>query len=213
MPDRLAKGYDSSMLNDFEAGVTVSEKKKPNGVSEFFDWADSVVISVFCIILVFTFALRLVGVKGESMKDTLQNNDRLFITNLFYTPKDGDIVVISRSYLYEPTEDQAEPIIKRVIATEGQTVNFFKNDDGHYSVSVDDVLLDEDYIREPMNKYYDKTVSFPYTVEKGHVFVMGDNRNDSHDSRSPDIGAVDIRYILGKAVFRILPIDTFGTLY
>lgn len=201
------------MQKNFQHEGSEYESKSRSGIAEFFDWADSVVISVFCIILIFTFALRLVGVKGTSMTETLHNGDRLFITNLFYTPEAGDIVVVSRDYLTETVNGRAEPIIKRIIATEGQTVDLTDNADGTYSISVDGVIIPEDYVREPMERYYTKTVGFPYTVGEGHVFVMGDNRNNSRDSRSFDIGAIDVRYILGKAVFRIYPVTDFGLLH
>ena len=129
---------------------------------------------------------------------------------MFYTPKNGDIVVISRNIDNSVDEESSAPIIKRIIATEGQTVDI---DFEQGIVFVDGVALDEPYTRTPTNLKYD--IEFPVLVDDGCVFVLGDNRNDSRDSRSSLIGnngMIDTRYILGKAVFRILPFDKIGGL-
>ena len=143
-------------------------KKKKQG-RELVEWIDSVAISVLCVVLLFTFVFRMVGVKGTSMQDTLQSGDKVIIYNLFYKPKAGDIVVISRSDLIEGDGQVAEPIIKRVIATEGQTIRFdFDTGD----VYVDEQLLDEPYIK-------DKTIpgripmENPYTVPKAMFLSWG----------------------------------------
>ena len=146
-------------------------------------------------LLVFLLLFRIVRVSGSSMHDTLVNDDYvLLLNNLFCgAPKQGDIVVVSKN-----TFKDGEPIIKRVIATEGQTVTI-KNG----KVSVDGVVLDEPYLdpdvvtltAEPMH----------ITVEKGHVFCLGDNRAVSMDSRSSQIGQIDCREIIGKAILNFLP--------
>lgn len=184
------------------------ETKPQKASAEIIEWADSIVISVFVVVLLFTFVFRMVGVKGSSMENTLQSGDKVIIYNLMYTPKVGDIVVISRSDLIENDGSTAEPIIKRVIATEGQTVRLDFNNNAVY---VDDQLLDEPYVkgitipgRIPMEN--------PYTVPEGHVFVMGDHRSVSKDSRTQEVGAIDVRYILGKAVFRVFPVSKAGVL-
>ncbi|MBQ7329246.1 MAG: signal peptidase I [Oscillospiraceae bacterium] len=140
---------------------------------------------------------RVIVVSGPSMKETLQNGDCIvLLSSVFYNePKYGDIVVVSKKAYKD-----GEPIIKRVIATEGQEVNidFYKG-----IVSVDGVELDEPYVNTPTNEY--EGIEFPQIVPTGCVFVLGDNRNLSKDSRSPDIGMIDKREILGKALVIALP--------
>lgn len=206
------KAFPAAYLHNLLKGrIYMSDKNenkaKKNG-REIIEWADSVAISVLCVVLLFTFVFRMVGVKGTSMQDTLQSGDKVIIYNLFYTPKAGDIVVISRADLIEGDGNVAEPIIKRVIATEGQTI-YFDFDTG--AVYVDGQKLNEPYIK-------DRTIpgripiDNPYTVPDGHVFVMGDHRSVSKDSRTADVGAIDTRYILGKAVFRLFPTSEAGVI-
>lgn len=195
-----------------DAGQNISKNKNnkaSKGFTELFDWVDAVVAAIVIVVLVFTFAFRIVGIKGTSMEQTLSENDKVIITNMFYTPKSGDIVVISRNYLNDNTGsgNYSEPIIKRVIATEGQTVDI---DFEKGIVYVNGKEIDEPYINMPTTVKHD--VEFPVTVTKGRVFVMGDNRDVSKDSRSSEIGLVDTRYILGKAVYRIYPFSKLGGL-
>lgn len=180
--------------------------KKRRIIKEIYEWVDAVVIAIIAIILLFTFVFRVVGIKGESMQNTLMNNDRVIISNLFYTPKGGDVVVISRNYTNKAgdTNPDDSPIIKRVIATEGQEITI---DPENGTVTVDGTVLDETYVKpgEVTNWVDGSTEAKTVTVEKGHIFVMGDNRGNSLDSRSNEIGQVDTRYILGRAIFRIYP--------
>ena len=147
-------------------------------------------------VLMFTFVARIIVVSGESMENTLYNGDLLFVWSLGYTPKQGDVVVLTQeSY-------QEDSIVKRVIATEGQTVDI-----DYYSgrVYVDGVALKEDYIREQMLlPSYGEGLNH-VTVPEGCVFVMGDNRNHSADSRFPAIGIVDVRCIIGHGILVIFP--------
>ncbi len=149
------------------------------------------------IMLVLLLLFRVVVVSGPSMNDTLIDGDYLILlNNVFYgEPKQGDIIVASKDSFKD-----GEPIIKRVIATEGQTVDI---DFAAGIVYVDGVALDEDYITEPTRMR--EGVEFPLTVEEGCIFVMGDNRNVSKDSRNPEIGLIDTREVLGKAIFLVLP--------
>ena len=183
-------------------------------LKEIYEWVDSAVLSVVVIILLFTFVFRIVGIRGESMENTLFNGNRVVISNLFYTPKNGDIVVISRNYLNVKgdTSRDDSPIIKRVIATEGQTLTI---DSATGSVYVDGVKLNEDYIKDgAVTTWEDGTTDAKsVTVPEDCIFVMGDNRTDSMDSRFQSIGMVDTRYVLGKAFLRIYPFNDFGGLY
>ena len=161
---------------------------------DLYEWAQALVCSV--LVLLFTFVIRLIGVDGHSMVPTLQDGDRLLVLNAMLDNdyEYGDIVVLRKDTFLE------EPIVKRVIATEGQTVDI---DFVSGAVYVDGELLEEDYINEPT--YVEEGTEFPLTVPEGSIFVMGDNRNHSSDSRSSDLGTVDTRYVIGKAVFLLFP--------
>lgn len=164
------------------------------------DLADIVCSAIFLMLVLFMFVFKYVTVVGNSMYPTLHNTDRLIITSLFYTPKQGDIVVID-----VPNED--EPLIKRVIATEGQVISL---DSETWTVYIDGVPLEENYeINKTSRPMYLGGLQFPYTVEKGKIFVMGDNRNDSKDSRM--IGTIEVSKILGKVAFRLYPTEKIGT--
>lgn len=191
----------------------VTEPKKNNGaVGEAFEWLEIVVSALLAVVIIFTFAFRVATIVGASMENTLIENEKVIITNWFYTPKAGDIVVVSRNAQNDAdVTDDNGPIIKRVIAVEGQTVDI---DFAKGVVYVDGIALDEPYTKTPTNMHYD--VKFPVRVPEGHVFCLGDNRNESMDSRDSRIGnggMIDQRYILGKAVFRVLPFDKFGGIY
>ncbi len=171
-----------------------------------YDYAETFAYALFTMMILFLFVFRLVTVDGHSMLETLDDGDKLIISNLFYTPKTGDIVVI------QPDSHSLsnEPIIKRVIAVGGQTVRI---DYEKWEVYVDGVKLDEPYI-EPMRQKYGANSEMLYgaleyrgefVVEEGKVFCMGDNRNNSKDSRSSEYGEMSAKRILGRVVFRISP--------
>lgn len=165
-----------------------------------YDWLQSIVSAVVAGILIFVFIGKVDGIKGPSMMQTLQNGDTVIISNLFYTPKYQDIIFI-KTETYGDT-----PIVKRVIATAGQTVDI---DFERGVVSVDGVDLQEDYVNEPTTL----RINFdgPVTVPEDHVFVMGDNRNESSDSRDSRVGMIDVRDILGKVYFILIPGKGYGT--
>ena len=169
------------------------------GRRETYDWVQCVVAALLICILAFVFFIRLIGVDGISMMPTLQNGKRVFISNLMYEPKYGDIVVVQTDSFGE------DPIIKRVIATGGQTVSI---DFSAGVVSVDGVALDEPYTAEPTYNQLDFTG--PVQVPEGYVFVMGDNRNHSNDSRDSRIGLISEQEILGRVLFRLFPLNEFG---
>ncbi len=177
-------------------------KKKPSWKQNFFkDMRDMVVILV-AFMLVYVLFFRMVVVDGGSMKDTLVDGDRLLlVSNLLYRePKQGDIIVASKDSFRG-----GENIIKRIIATEGQTVDI---DFITGTVYVDGEALDEPYIKNLTTN--PEGMDFPLTVSEGCVFVMGDNRRDSMDSRNPSIGLIDEREILGKVILLIFPGDDGG---
>lgn len=184
-------------------------EKKPKGVAyELYGLLHDLVYILAAVTLLFVFVVRLVGVDGSSMFPTLHDGDFLLLeSNFLYDTDDiqnGDIVVINEPYYWN--RDQSL-IVKRVIATEGQTIDI---DYGAGVVYVDGVALDEPYINEPT--YYswqgDYATELPATVPEGHIFVLGDNRNNSSDSRFALVGMIDERCVLGKAIAVALPGQT-----
>ena len=188
-----------SLSPDNEVVIEEKPQSGSNIKTEVYEWLQCGVVAILACILLFVFGARNIVVVGISMENTLHKDDRIIISNLFYTPKQGDIVVLRKDTFYN------EPIVKRVIATEGQTIDIdFETGD----VTVDGVLLIEKYIAEPTFKSHD--FIGPVTVPEGHIFVMGDNRNHSNDSRDARLGIVDERYIIGKMLFRLWPIGDSG---
>lgn len=181
------------------------KKKTEEAVSkraEVYDWIQCIVYALIACVIVFVFFVRLVDVVGSSMHPTLEGGDKMVVSNLFYTPKQGDIIVFQK-------DDYADyALVKRVIATEMQTVEI---DFDKHIVYVDGEALDEPYIAEPTANKIDFTGV--QIVPPGCVFVMGDNRNDSTDSRDERIGMVDTRDIIGKVVFIAFPFDHIGSPY
>ena len=172
------------------------EKKQTEGRGAY-EWVQALVCSVLTVVLIFTFAVRIVRVSGESMRETLQDQDMLVVLNNWLCGgyEQGDIVILQRDDFYG-----GEPIVKRVIATEGQTVDI---DFDAGVVYVDGTALEEPYTREPT--WTQEGTEFPLTVPEGCVFVMGDNRNDSDDSRDSALGPVDTRCVLGRALLLAVP--------
>ena len=177
-------------------------QKEKSRSRELYEWVQALVCSVLAVVVVFTFGIRLIGVDGHSMLPTLQDGDRLLVLNSMlcgrYGP--GDIVVL-RKESFLPT-----PIVKRVIAVEGQVVDI---DFASGTVFVDGKPLQEAYINE--RTFTEEGTVFPLTVPEGSVFIMGDNRNHSTDSRDARLGTIDRRYIIGRAVFLALPGPDAGT--
>jgi len=158
-----------------------------------YDWLQCIVSAVVAGILIFVFVGKVDAIKGTSMLQTLEDGDTVILSNLFFTPKYQDIVFI--------TSDAFDtPIVKRVIATAGQSVNI---DFEKGVVSVDGAELKEDYITTPTT--LQMGFEGPVTVPEGHVFVLGDNRNNSSDSRDSRVGMIDVRDILGKVYLILLP--------
>ncbi len=156
------------------------------------------------ITIVFVFFIRIVGVSGPSMQPTLQNGECVVLRSSFLSDKyePGDIVVAT-----VPSYDASRPIVKRVIAVEGQTVDI---DFTTGEVRVDQKLLEEPYLEEPTAANFDDGLEYPVKVPEGCVFLMGDNRNNSTDSRYAPIGCVDTDDILGEVLLRVYPINRIG---
>ena len=178
------------------------EKQTAKG-RDLYEWVQSLVGSVLMVVAIFTFVIRMMGVDGHSMLNTLQHGDRLLVVNsmLYHDYKYGDIVILRKNGVFDD-----DPIVKRVIAVEGQTVDIVFAEGIVY---VDGEALEEDYIREPT--YTAEGTEFPLTVPEGSIFVMGDNRNGSSDSRDYRLGTVDTRYVIGKAAFLIFPGPDYET--
>ena len=185
-------------MEDFENKdeQTEQEPVEKIGGREAYEWLRSCVECVLVIVLVFTFAVRMMGVQGPSMRQTLQQGDRLLVLNslLVREYNAGDIVIARKDTFSD------DPIVKRIIAVGGQTVDI---DFTSGTVYVDGTALEEDYIND--RTYTFEGTEFPLTVPEGSVFLMGDNRNMSTDSRDSRIGTVDTRYLIGKAVFLLFP--------
>ena len=179
--------------------------KQRNGVLSCFEWMESIITALVIVIVVFTFLFRIVTVKGTSMLPNLQDKYRLVLSSFQYHPKQGDVVVITH------TNGLKEPIIKRVIALPGQKVNI---DYKKGIVLVNGKALNESaYIKNGIThkpNTSDPLLTFPQTVPAGHVFVLGDNRSVSEDSRFTAVGMVDEKYILGKAEVIVFPFNHIG---
>ncbi len=194
-----------------EAENSDIEKESVNMWKEIREWIIAIGIAVILALVIRNFVFTLVKVQGSSMEPTLQSSDRLFVNRLMYKPEKNDIVI------FTPHTDPKRPYIKRVIATEGDTV-FIDFETG--DVYVNDELLDEPYIKEKTRHTGSYIMSLiakgeysrenPIVIEKNKIFVMGDNRNNSKDSR--ELGQVPTEEILGGAVFRFWPINNFGSM-
>ena len=188
---------DNSEMNELGSQKNIDAANENQKQKNILSYLHDVVFGLAGVLLVVMLLFRIVVVSGPSMMQTLQNGDRLIVLSnaVYKNPKAGDVIVASKDSFKD-----GEPIIKRVIATEGQKVDIdFKTG----LVYVDDKVLYEPYINTPTNLY--EGVDFPLIVDEGCIFVMGDNRNDSKDSRSIEIGLIDRREILGKAIFLVIP--------
>ena len=179
---------EEKITNDI---IIVENKKSQKSVDSVYDIASIIVSAILLVGAIFTFSFKISNVSGESMENTLKHGDRLIISSIVNDVEYGDVIVTSQPNAY------AKVLIKRVIAVEGQTVWF---DETTNKVVVDGKILDEPYIKEEMN--FLSSMFNIYTVPEGKVFVMGDNRNNSADSRDTAVGMIDKRYIVGKVVYR-----------
>ncbi|MBV7271974.1 signal peptidase I [Clostridium thailandense] len=168
-------------------------------VKELIELGKSIVIAIIAAFLIITFVFETVSVDGHSMDPTLNNKDRLIVEKVSYyfrAPKPGDIVVIKYP------ADPKEKFIKRVIAVGGDRVKIENN-----KLYINDKPKDESYILEQNMRDFNEV-----TVPQNTIFVLGDNRNNSRDSRYPDVGFVDYKMVVGRAALRIYPFSRFGKL-
>lgn len=190
-----------------------NDKNHIKALALVYDALETVAVAVICAMLIFIFLFRISSVDGTSMWDTLEHNDRLIVSNLFYTPKCGDIIVFQQEDGYF-----SDPLVKRVIAVGGQTV---KIDFENWIVYVDGKMLRENYVTYQAGvsmrsddyytyykDYFDEDGAI--TVPEGCLFVMGDNRNGSSDSRFAGVGFVKESEVMGRAVWRLFPFNKMG---
>ena len=188
--------------------------RKREILSSIYDRIEIFAISIIAVVVVFSFCIRLCRVDGHSMQTTLDDGERIIAHDIFYTPKQGDIVVF-----HLVNDSFKRPLIKRVIATEGQEVEINFTD---MTIHVDGVLYDDEHAYYEGGRYIikidfdtqymldeDGDRIYRATVPEGKIFVLGDNRNNSTDSRSASVGFVDVDCVLGKAIVRLNPFTIF----
>ncbi|MBQ8410541.1 MAG: signal peptidase I [Ruminiclostridium sp.] len=210
---------ETSSVNSAEAFKDKNDKKR-RAASEVLDWFDTVITSIVAIIVIFALITRLSTVDGGSMKPTLQDTERLLITDFAYTPERNDIVVVWTEGLFnERNNEWGKAIVKRVIGVPGDTISLditagavYRNGEKLPQEIKGGILYEDGH---PINDYTTVSWDMPgeITVPEGYVFVMGDNRNDSIDSRDSRVGLVNVNNIIGKAYLRVAPFDSFGGLY
>lgn len=224
-----------------EAGDADKKKQKKDPMREILEWIVCIALALVLTFTIKAFLFDIVVVDGSSMVSTLQNGERLLLSKIGYTPERGDIVVLDAHYKTRETyfamrrdtdadfgafdefsavylqRSRAKSLgidkkyyVKRIIAMEGDTVDI---DPIAGTVTVNGEVLEEPYLDENMITPLGYGMQYPYTVEEGHVFVMGDNRTNSLDSRYSDLGAVPEEAVTGKVTLRLLPITKFGGVY
>lgn len=199
------------MVGESAGGELERKDKRREGI---YDWIEVFAAAVTIVVIMLSFIMRIATVRGHSMDDTLSNGQVLIMSDMFYTPKQGDIIVVQQNGGYFES-----PLVKRVIATGGQKLHI---DFANWEVTVDGKVIDEEYVKRGVpgvsmdkeeyysvyNSYFDETGSI--TIPEGYLFVMGDNRNESSDSRSVYVGLVRENEVLGKVVFSLLPLSKLG---
>lgn len=207
---------DDSTEDSSEAEI--AEKKEGKIVDDILEIVESTLLTVFVVIMIFTYLLHPITVEGTSMNDTLFKQDRVFMSTVYFGPHYGDIIVINNDAAYLLDENgeavkkdisgstYKECLIKRVIAEPGQTIDI---DPEKEEVLIDGKALDEPYIKDTINSLSFTAFDFPITIPEGYYFAMGDNRRVSADSRNPDIGLIKKDQIYGKAIIRYYPLKDF----
>ena len=196
---------ETEELVDGEA-LPAAAKKKPPRLESIYDWFEVLIYVGVIVVLIFTCIGRMATVNGDSMTNTLEHGDFLFVNKAFYTPERYDIVVVQKKDGYYSDE----LLVKRIIAKGGETITFdFEN----WTVTVDGITLYEPYVRRVYGSMDREDIKgYTVTVPEGCYFVMGDNRNGSSDSRSNLVGFVKESEIVGHAVFRMFPLHKFGSI-
>lgn len=228
---------DSKEMEETNDEDEQESENKVNWLKEIFEWIGALAAAIIIVALIKGFLFDFIVVDGRSMQTTLMNNDRLILTKLAYTPQKGDIVVLDanyklrdkyietqkelkgesftafdefklRNFSWEQKKFGIEPLhyVKRIIALEGDVIDI---DNTTNTVTVNGQIIDEPYL-DNVKTYSGIEIEFPYTVEEGHAFVMGDNREDSRDSRYKMPGTIPYEAILGKASLRFWPLNNFG---
>lgn len=207
-PEETKQDNIDKAPEDIQDGDNKPAEKGESYVALIFEYLETFSYALVLMILLFMYVFRYVSVDGTSMLNTLKDEDKLIISNLSYTPETGDIVVVGQS-------SRSKPLIKRIIATGGQVVAI---DYDNWEIYVDGVLLEEEYIvklNSPMryeHRYPDEVEyadgKYIYPVKEGYVFLLGDNRNNSQDSRY--YGLFAEREILGRVIFRMFPLAEMG---
>jgi signal peptidase I len=216
-----AENSDNNSNEPEQEGQSKSKKI----IDDICDMVESVLFSIFTVILIFTFLFKVASVIGTSMIPTLEEDDKLIIASAFYNnPKQKDIIIVDSQNAHLPKDTDGDgvvddvveseginkTIVKRVIATAGQTIDI---DFSTGNVSIDGEVIHEAYINDLTLLDESKgEFEYPLTIPEGYVFVLGDNRGVSKDSRSCEIGLIDIDDIVGKVVLRISPMEKFGFL-
>lgn len=205
---------------EYESDSAAEPAVRPYGAAaDIYSWFDTLIGSFLVIIVLFTFFARVSTVDGESMLPTLEDKQMLMISDFFYEPAYNDIVVVWAEQIPNDEDGLGKAIVKRVIGLPGDNIKIdfangyvYRNGE-QLPLQVKDGVLYED--GHMLNSYtnYSEGRGDDFTVPEGTIFVMGDNRNGSTDSRSWMVGDVDKRFIVGKALFRIFPFDKIGGLY
>ena len=203
--DNIDEGEVIHADGNFDADywITDDKKQRPESgrlIKSFYEFIEMLALVTVSIVLCFSFVFRLNIVDGPSMENTLHTGEYLLVSDLFYEPTPGDIVVV-----HDVTAGSyTDPIVKRVIAVGGQTVDI---DFTTWTLTVDGKVVDESSYKCLKDHLLLSNITYPFTVDEGYVFVMGDNRNHSADSRLAEIGQIDERCIVGKVYARVFPFD------